>query len=152
MIGNGLLYAVLLAASVHSGLDVPDRWQGSLPNVVQLDPMDIKKFYYSGIDLPEEHWGNISAIYDPTFKAIFISDQFDPRDTMDISILVHEVVHWLQDIGGLEYDCLAQSEALAYDTQFAFLEATGDEDPKGTVGVNDLFLMFRTKCPQPGMY
>ncbi len=49
-------------------------------------------------------------------------DQPDPRD---VSVLVHEMVHHLQNVGGQKFDCPEAREKTAYEAQERWLAMFG---------------------------
>jgi hypothetical protein len=58
---------------------------------------------------------------------IFISDLFwEPGDVADDSVLIHELVHYAQDVGGQTYACANQREEEAYRLQNAYLIEHGE--------------------------
>lgn len=71
---------------------------------------------------------SIWAIYDHNVDAILVSDDLDQDDPQFQAILVHELVHYLQDVNGtMNLDCLARNERPAYKIQKAWADAHGVE-------------------------
>ncbi len=67
----------------------------------------------------------IAAYYHGT---IFISDEYwHPGDIADESVLVHELVHYAQDVGGESYACANQREEEAYRMQNLYLLEHGEK-------------------------
>ncbi|HEX2216880.1 MAG TPA: DUF6647 family protein [Xanthobacteraceae bacterium] len=61
------------------------------------------------------------AIYDDKSSTVFLSHHWTGKTPAEISILVHEFVHHLQNRGRLQYQCPAAREALAYAAQEKWL-------------------------------
>lgn len=67
----------------------------------------------------------VAAYYDHNTETVVLPEGFDQLKTLDISILVHELVHHLQYKADLVYECYGAREAIAYDTQESYLKAAG---------------------------
>jgi hypothetical protein len=68
------------------------------------------------------------AAYRKTDDLIILSDQFDKTDVKDQAILMHEIVHWLQDNYPYRtYRCDGVWEIEAYDLTELYLEQRGQE-------------------------
>lgn len=70
---------------------------------------------FKGIELP-----TVNAVYDAKRKTMYISDRLDLSDPLTEVTLVHELVHYLQDINGYTASLdghLACTESEAYDVQ-----------------------------------
>ena len=85
------------------------------------------------------------GLYDSRTKTIVLRDDWDSRSPADVSVLVHELVHYLQDRGALSYDCAGQREALAYDAQQRWLKLFG-MDLQSVFQLDPLTLKVRTAC------
>ena len=66
----------------------------------------------------------VVALYDMT-KTIFLPDAWTGTTAAEISVLVHEMVHHLQNLAGLKYDCPAAREKPAYLAQDRWLQQYG---------------------------
>lgn len=67
----------------------------------------------------------VVAIYDTRRKTIVLSDEWTGRTAADLSVLVHELVHHLQDSANLRHECPAAREKLAYEAQDKWLRLFG---------------------------
>src|SRR5262245_12814449 len=56
----------------------------------------------------------VVAVYDRRRKQILLPDQWTGRSAAELSVLVHELVHHLQEAAELRYECPAAREQLAY--------------------------------------
>jgi hypothetical protein len=67
----------------------------------------------------------VVALYDNIEKAIFLSDDWKVTSQADQSVLVHEMVHHLQNVGRLKFECSMAREKLAYLAQDQWLGRSG---------------------------
>jgi hypothetical protein len=70
---------------------------------------------------------DVVALYNHDTKTIFLSDEWTGADPKELSVLVHEMVHHLQNVGNLKYECPAAREKLAYQAQDAWLKLYGGD-------------------------
>jgi hypothetical protein len=65
------------------------------------------------------------AVYDALNKTIFLPDTWQGETAADLSVLVHEMVHHLQNNAGKKYNCAGAREELAYAAQDKWLQLFG---------------------------
>ena len=108
------------------------------PLVEFASPMKLVGMRYKGI-LPDQwredsvrdpamqaaHLREVVAVYNDATRTIFLSDAWTGNTPVDVSVLVHEMVHHLQNLGGLKYDCAAAREKPAYLAQDQWLKLHG---------------------------
>jgi Domain of unknown function (DUF6647) len=58
-------------------------------------------------------------------RTIYLRKEWTGRTPTELSVLVHEMVHHLQNVGGLKYVCPAEREKPAYDAQDRWLSLFG---------------------------
>ena len=85
------------------------------------------------------------AIYEDRSKTIFLSDRWTGDTPADVSVLVHEIVHHLQNVGKLNYSCPEAREALAYAAQEQWLSMFGQSLQKA-FDLDPLTLKVKTAC------
>jgi hypothetical protein len=85
------------------------------------------------------------AIYEDRSKTIFLSDRWAGDMPADLSVLVHETVHHLQNVGKLKYFCPEAREALAYEAQDRWLGMFG-QSLQTTFELDPLTLKVKTAC------
>ena len=66
--------------------------------------------------------GNIVSIYDSSTRKLLLSDKWKGDTPAEASILVHEMVHHLQNASQKTYECPARQEELAYEAQRQWLK------------------------------
>jgi len=90
----------------------------------------------------------VFAVYDDSRNAVLLPQRWTPVTPADLSVLVHEMVHHLQNRAGLRYACAEEREALAYAAQEKWLEQYGT-NLKREFAFDDLVLMLQTTCQIP---
>ena len=85
------------------------------------------------------------AVYDDRAKTIYLSENWTGATAADISALVHELVHHLQNATGLSYQCPGAREALAYEAQEKWLSLFGT-NLLAQFDIDPMTLKLRTAC------
>ena len=67
----------------------------------------------------------VLALYDNTSKTIFLPDDWIGTSPVDQSVLVHEMVHHIQNLAELKFECPMARERLAYLAQDKWLGRFG---------------------------
>ena len=73
------------------------------------------------------HQREVVALYEGTRRTIFLSDLWTGTTPADQSVLVHEMVHHLQNLGELKFECPRAREKLAYTAQDRWLKQFGKD-------------------------
>ena len=74
-------------------------------------------------------FGDVWATYDPVTNVIHLRKPFDVSDPVYRSVLLHELVHFLQTRNGKQSICRGFREAEAYDLEFQWLKEQGFQKP-----------------------
>ena len=85
------------------------------------------------------------AIYVDAEKTIYLPDEWSGQRPAELSVLVHEMVHHMQSLAGIQYECPRQREKLAYAAQDKFLQLFG-RDLEGEFEVNPFTVLVRSTC------
>jgi len=116
---NALLTAIVTRLSVHFGLPaIYDH-----PAIQLLPPAQIVEIRHGTSDSSTRR--EIVSIYDDATRTIVLPDSWTEETPADLSILVHEMVHHLQNLAGLQYECAASREKAAYAAQAGWLALFG---------------------------
>lgn len=86
-----------------------------LVQVIAYGDFEYAQAEAKGVELP-----TVLAIYDAKYKTIYVSDQVQDNDPFLSVTMVHEMVHYLQDISGYTASLngrLSCTESEAYDVQ-----------------------------------
>jgi hypothetical protein len=65
------------------------------------------------------------ALYEDQSRTIFLREDWTGSSPAEISVLVHELVHHVQNLAGLKYGCGEEREKPAYAAQRKWLEFHG---------------------------
>ena len=87
----------------------------------------------------------VIAFYDDATRTIYLSDSWNARKPADLSVLVHEMVHHLQNVGDLRYPCPASREKIAYAAQDAWLSLF-DKTLMDEFALDSFTLKLTTEC------
>ena len=90
----------------------------------------------------------VVAVYNDETETIFLTDSWLGRSPADISILIHEMVHHLQNKAELTYGCPQAREEVAYAAQDRWLGLFG-KNLHQEFEIDPLVLMMTTKCLIP---
>lgn len=88
---------------------------------------------------------DVEALYDDSTRTIYLPEGWTGKTPAGVSVLVHEMVHHLQNVAGLEYECPQAREKLAYVAQNQWLARSG-RNLVDEFELDALTLLLRTKC------
>jgi hypothetical protein len=87
----------------------------------------------------------VHAIYDDKSRTIYLRDDWSASKPADMSLLVHELVHHLQNVGGVQYDCAEAREKPAYAAQARWLEFFS-KNLADEFELDPMTILVRTNC------
>lgn len=87
----------------------------------------------------------IEALYDDRSRTIYLNQYWTGLTPAEMSILVHEMVHHLQNMAGLRYECAEAREELGYNAQDKYLALHG-LSLSNEFKVDLMTRLVRTKC------
>jgi Domain of unknown function (DUF6647) len=88
---------------------------------------------------------DVVAVYNDQMRTIYLSNKWAGRTPAELSALVHEMVHHLQNEAGITYECPAEREKLAYEAQDKWLGLFG-RNLESEFQINGLALLMSTSC------
>ena len=129
------------------------------PRVELIPPMKIAALRYRGLisdhvalgvtangrDASLNNGPDTVAIYDDARRTIYLPEAWTGNTPADISVLVHEMVHHLQNVAGLKYECPQAREKTAYIAQERWLRRFNrglEED----FGIDPFTIFMRSAC------
>ena len=155
-----LILSLMLWISNATGYPVPEP-----PGLLFLSTSGIKAYAYGCDDIPipkgnedicnsREFWdldessSSPMALYNHRTKQIILNEDLDIDTIRDQSVVMHELVHHLQNMGGKEFEkeCKGDLEKEAYLLQDKWLKETYDVDVWSTIGINELYFIILTNC------
>lgn len=118
---------------LSSNFDLPainDRPAIEFASKMKLTTMRAKdRAHWQGLTLAEgidqSTQRQVVALYDGKSKTIFLPDDWIGKSPADQSVLVHEMVHHLQNLAELKFECPMAREKLAYLAQDKWLGRFG---------------------------
>jgi hypothetical protein len=118
---------------LSSNFDLPaikDRPAIELASKTKLATMHAEdRAHWQGLTQAEEidqsTQRRVVALYNIKSKTIFLPDDWIGKSPVDQSVLVHEMVHHLQNLAELKFECLMAREKLAYLAQDKWLRRFG---------------------------
>jgi hypothetical protein len=88
---------------------------------------------------------DLVALYDDSTRTIYLRDTWTGATPAEVSVLVHEMAHHLQNVAGLKYECPQAREELAYRAQERWLARSGRSLAK-EFKLDPMTLLVRSKC------
>jgi hypothetical protein len=119
---------------VYEGQDLPEVEYVPQSHLMVLyyGPEQVAQSELNGTKL-----GEVWAVYENDPKRILIAEGFD-----DKPLLLHELVHFLQDVSGVSDACVYNDEILAHQLHHQWMQENGYEE--GHIYYTDMFAVFIT--------
>ncbi len=157
-IANPALHEPLLAAietwlSIEFDLPIP----GNRPRIELVPPAEITALRYrgrfpnAGTDRPSTDPSaapsdrDTVAVYSDATRTIYLAADWTGGTPAELSVLVHEMVHHLQNLAHLKYECPQAREMLAYTAQERWLALFG-RDLEQDFELDGLSRLMKTRC------
>lgn len=99
----------------------------------------------AGLPAPEASGHDMQAIYDDQSRTVYLLEGWTGTSPAEVSVLVHEMVHHLQNVAGLRYNCAEDREKPAYRAQARWLELFGKSLAK-EFQLDPMTILVRTNC------
>jgi hypothetical protein len=87
----------------------------------------------------------VEAVYDDNKRTIYLPEDWQGDTPAEVSVLVHELVHHLQNGAGLKFQCPQERERTAFDAQIRWLEIFG-KTLEEELGIDAFDTLVRTTC------
>jgi len=117
------------------------------PAIIQMTQTEMNDMFYG------EHktgTGKLHAFYDPKANTIYLNENFDIHNAFDKGILLHELLHYVQDMNevvGKKFECWRATELEVYELQSKYLL-----EVHGVVfDYDELYVKMQAVC-NPNMY
>jgi hypothetical protein len=95
--------------------------------------------------LLEAQGDDLVAVYDDASRTIYLRQGWTADKPAQVSVLVHEMVHHLQNIAALKYNCPEAREEPAYAAQDRWLGRFG-LSLESEFGIDPMSRLVKTKC------
>ena len=116
-----LLIALMLwiGANTNYNVDVP------LPEIIRMDKAPLEYQYFQG-DIPRD--SDIHGFYNLKDKKIYIRGEYPLEHPWSQGLILHEVMHYLQDMNNIKFECVAEMEKDVWPLQKKYLKEVHDFD------------------------
>jgi len=88
---------------------------------------------------------DVVSLYGTETKTIYLLEGWRGKTPGELSMLVHEMVHHLQNVGQLKFACAQEREKLAYKAQDGWLGLFGS-DLMREFQIDPFSLLVKTNC------
>jgi hypothetical protein len=151
-LGQALLTAIATWLSAHFDLPMAQ----SHPRVELVPSAKIAALRYRGL-IPDARAEiapradaspsdrDVVAVYSDTAQTIYLAEDWTGSTASELSTLVHEMVHHLQNVGRLKYECPQAREKLAYMAQDRWLALFG-RNLEQDFELDGFSLLVKTRC------
>jgi hypothetical protein len=130
-----------------ANFDLPAVWE--TPRIEFIQPASMAQVRYRGLAGKQamllDMGRDIVAVYDDVKRTIYLPEGWIGVTAAEQSLLLHEMVHHLQNIGNLKYECLQAREKLAFAAQEQWLELF-DHTLASEFELDPFTLLVRTSC------
>ena len=122
-----LLTAIVVWLSANFGL--PADYQ--FPRIERMSSVEMTRLRYQSIPVDQrqalnvDHARTVQSLYSVQKKTIYLRPEWTGKTPADLSELVHEMVHHLQNLSHAKFACPAESEKLPYEAQEKWLNMFG---------------------------
>jgi hypothetical protein len=127
---EALLTAIVVWLSAN--YDLPSSFEH--PRVEFVSAKDITAHFYEGIARQQQAGmvlnqsePDVVSLYSSETKTIYLLNGWKGKAPGELSMLVHEMVHHLQNVGQLKFACPQEKEKLAYKAQDGWLALFGSD-------------------------
>jgi hypothetical protein len=145
---EALLTAIVVWLSANYSLPAsfehPRVEFASAIKLTSLSHRDISQQQQAGI-LLNQSGSEIVSLYIDNQPTIYLRDGWTGKTPAELSILVHEMVHHLQNVGRLKFDCPQAREELAYQAQERWLGLFG-RDLSRDFEMDPFTIFVKSKC------
>jgi hypothetical protein len=116
-----IITALLIWLGANSDFNV----DMDIPLIVFLPQAEMEQRYYKGRKHADV---NLHAFYDTENDIIVLPDTWDRRKPWDLSVLLHEIIHYVQDQNEVRFNCVQEMEVKTWPLQQKYLQQVHDVD------------------------
>lgn len=144
-----MISAMILWISSNFDLQATDN----KPRIEFVAPETITTLRYRGLVKPQtttapvnvDYGREVVSVYDDRSRTIYLPVDWKGASPAELSVLVHELVHHLQNVSEVKYACPQEREKLAYAAQEKWLNMF-KRDLEQDFGIDKLTLLSTTVC------
>ena len=109
---------ILIALMIWIGANTDYNTNVPLPSIEFKTQVEMENLYYGE---RSEKEGDLYGFYNLKKNIIILPDTWDSAKPFDLGLLVHEIIHYLQDINDVQFGCTAEMELDAWPLQKQYL-------------------------------
>ena len=110
---------IWISANTYYNTDHP------LPTVVFLPQEEMNSMYYKDNDHEPD---SLHGMYDKDNDVIILPDDWDKRKAWDQAVLLHEMIHYYQDMNKMKFNCTQEMEKDSWPIQQFYLKSVHNYD------------------------
>ena len=114
---------ILTALMIWLGANTPLQVNHELPNVLFLPQATMEQMFYGDNQYQPDQ---LHGLYDKNNDTIILPDDWDKTSGWDMSVLLHEMIHYLQDANEMKFACTQEMEKMAWPIQQFYLKQVHD--------------------------
>jgi len=99
----------------------------------------------NGASAAPDRTPEVEAFYNDATRTIYLPGGWTGKSPAELSVLVHEMVHHVQNVAGLKYACAEAREKPAYTAQKQWLALFG-RTLEDEFGLDPMTVLVRTHC------
>ena len=120
-----IMKEIITALMIWLGANSDFNVNMDIPTVIFLPQDQMEQQYYGG----KKHSDiNLHAFYDTENDIIVLPDTWDRREPWDLSVLLHEIIHYVQDQNEVRFNCVQEMEVKTWPLQQKYLQQVHDVD------------------------
>ena len=116
-----IITALMIWIGANSSLDTLI----DIPQVIFLPQKQMESLYYSAGNIKT---GTLHGFYNTKQDVVILPDTWDRREGWDLSVLLHEIVHYVQDMNRVTFKCLQEMEKDTWPLQQKYLKEVHNID------------------------
>lgn len=148
---NALITAMVLWLSANFDLPaIQDH-----PRIALASSAKLMALRYRNLLVPQSQMGEapgpagrpeVIAVYDDASRTIYLHETWTGSTSAELSVLVHEIVHHIQNVTRRKYPCPQEREQLAFQAQQRWLELFGASIER-EFEIDAVSILVMTRCP-----
>ncbi len=146
---SALLTAIVLWLSANFGLPAVYDF----PRIERISSTEMAEVFYRSVPadlhakMSIDDMQPVFSLYNNETRTIYLRSDWTGRTAADLSLLVHEMVHHLQNLSAPTFQCPLAREKLAHEAQERWLNMFG-RSLLSEFGIDKLSILMSTSCPE----
>ena len=136
---------ILTGLMIWFGANTPLQVNHELPKVIFLQQATMEQMFYGDTEYQADQ---LHGMYNQDLDTIYLPDDWDSKSAWDMSVLVHEMVHYLQDMNNMTFACSNEMEKMAWPIQQFYLKQQHDY----IWDYDKLWFLVVSNCSEPYNY